>query len=355
LTSDRQGRTDQTAGEGGAPDLSVIVPAFDEEASIEPLYEAIVEAVTPLALAFEIIFVDDGSRDQTFARCAALAATDPRVKVIKFRRNCGQTAAMVAGIEHAAGATLVTMDADLQNDPADIPRLLAKMREGYDLVVGWRHRRQDRLLSRRLPSVLANRLIARVTGVDIRDNGCSLKAYRAALIKRVPLYSEMHRFIPAMSSLAGARIAQIKVNHRARRFGRSKYGLSRTYKVLADLLAIKTLLMFAARPLFCFVGSAAVAGALSLLCALIAGYHAILLEAHSVAVFMGVSVMLGALSLFLALVGLIGYLVYQSASDDWDLRPLQAWGGPGAPEPGPASGASVIGPSACMPVDPSTS
>ena len=215
-------------------------------------------------MRFELIFVDDGSRDQTFDRCAALAAADPRVKVIKFRRNCGQTAAMVAGIEHAAGATLVTMDADLQNDPADIPKLLAKIREGYDLVVGWRYRRQDKLLSRRLPSVLANRLIAKVTGVDIKDNGCSLKAYRADLIKRVPLYSEMHRFIPAMSSIAGARIAQIKVHHRARQFGRSKYGLSRVYRVLADLIAIKTLLLFAARPLFCFAGSAAIAGALSL-------------------------------------------------------------------------------------------
>jgi glycosyltransferase involved in cell wall biosynthesis len=325
LSGDRQGRADQTAGDGGMPELSVIVPSFDEEASVGPLYEAIIEAVTPLALAFEIIFVDDGSRDQTFARCAALAAADPRVKVIKFRRNCGQTAAMVAGIEHAAGATLVTMDADLQNDPADIPRLLAKLEEGYDLVVGWRFQRQDKLLSRRLPSVLANRLIAWVTGVDIKDNGCSLKAYRADLIKRVPLYSEMHRFIPAMSSLAGARIAQIKVTHHARRYGRSKYGLSRIYKVLADLLAIKTLLLFAARPLYCFVGSAAVAGALSLACALVAIYDAFLREAPSVVVFMGVSILLGTLSLFLVLLGLIGYLIYQMASDNWDMQPLQAW------------------------------
>jgi glycosyltransferase involved in cell wall biosynthesis len=325
LTSDRQGRSDPTAGADHAPDLSVIVPAFEEEASVGPLYEAIVQAVNPLALGFEIIFVDDGSRDATFARCAALAAGDPRVKVIKFRRNCGQTAAMVAGIEHAAGATLVTMDADLQNDPADIPKLLAKLAQGYDLVVGWRFQRQDKLLSRRLPSVLANRLIAKVTGVDIKDNGCSLKAYRADLIKRVPLYSEMHRFIPAMSSLAGARIAQIKVTHHARRYGRSKYGLSRVYKVLADLLAIKTLLLFAARPLFCFIGSAAVAGALSLSCALAAIYHALLMEASSVVVLMGVSILFGTLSLFLALLGLIGYLIYQMASDDWDMQPLQAW------------------------------
>jgi glycosyltransferase involved in cell wall biosynthesis len=325
LTTDQEGRPRRTGGEDDRLDLSVIVPAFDEEASVGLLHERIIEALAPLDLAFEIIFVDDGSGDQTFTRCAALAAADPRVKVIKFRRNCGQTAAMVAGIEHAAGATLVTMDADLQNDPGDIPKLLAKIREGYDLVVGWRYQRQDKLFSRRLPSVLANRLIARVTGVDIKDNGCSLKAYRADLIRRVPLYSEMHRFIPAMSSIAGARIAQIKVNHRARQFGRSKYGLSRVYKVLADLIAIKTLLLFAARPLFCFVGSAAIAGAVSLACGLFAIYHAILVEASSVVILMGVSVMVGALSLFLVLIGLIGYLIYQTAPDSWDVQPLQAW------------------------------
>jgi glycosyltransferase involved in cell wall biosynthesis len=325
LTNDRKGRTGGTAGKDDGLDLSVIVPAFDEESSVGPLYERILKALAPLDLAFEIIFVDDGSRDRTFVRCAALAAADQRVKVIKFRRNCGQTAAMVAGIEHAAGKTLVTMDADLQNDPADIPELLAKIEEGYDLVVGWRYQRQDKLLSRRLPSVLANRLIAKVTGVDIKDNGCSLKAYRADLIKRVPLYSEMHRFIPAMSSLAGARIAQIKVNHRARQFGRSKYGLSRVYKVLADLIAIKTLLLFAARPLFCFVGSAALAAALSLLCALVAIYDALLTQESSVVIAMGVSIMFGALSLFLVLIGLIGYLIYQTASDSWDMQPLQAW------------------------------
>ncbi len=339
LISDREGQIEQTAGDDVRPpgtvplDLSVIVPAFDEEASVGPLYEAIVGAVTPLALTFEILFVDDGSRDHTFARCAALAADDPRVKVIKFRRNCGQTAAMVAGIEHAAGATLVTMDADLQNDPADIPELLAKIGEGYDLVVGWRHQRQDTLLSRRLPSVLANRLIARVTGVDIKDNGCSLKAYRAELIRRVPLYSEMHRFIPAMSSLAGLRIAQIKVKHHARRYGRSKYGLSRAYKVLADLLAIKTLLLFAARPLYCFVGSAALAGALSLACALVAIYDALLREASPVVVSMGVSILFGALSLFLVLIGLIGYLIYQMAPDDWDMQPMRAWRRPASGAP----------------------
>jgi hypothetical protein len=312
---------------GSALDLSVVLPAFEEQDSAQPLYDAIIEAVEPLGLAFEIIVVDDGSRDATFERYAALARRDHRLKVIKLRRNCGQTAAMVAGIEAAAGKVIVTMDADLQNDPADIPALLAKIREGYDLVVGWRFQRQDKLLSRRLPSVIANRLIAWVTGVAIRDNGCSLKAYRAELIKRVPLYAEMHRFIPAMSSIAGARIAQIKVNHRAREHGRSKYGLSRVYKVLADLIVIKTLLMFAARPLYCFVGSATVAGALAIASTLVAVSLAVSSEASSVVVFMSVAIMLGALSLFLILIGLIAYLIYRTAPESWNLQLLQTVGG----------------------------
>jgi glycosyltransferase involved in cell wall biosynthesis len=230
---------------------------------------------------------------------------------------------MAAGIEAAAGEVIITMDADLQNDPADIPDLLAEIGKGYDLVVGWRFERQDTWLSRRLPSMIANRLIARVTGVDIKDNGCSLKAYRAAVIKRIPLYAEMHRFIPAMSSIAGARIAQIKVRHHARPYGRSKYGLSRTYKVLADLIAIKTLLLFAARPLFCFVGGAAVAALLAVLCALVAVWLAMASDASSVVVFMSVSTMLAALSLFLVLIGLIGFLIYQSATDGWNQEAAQ--------------------------------
>jgi glycosyltransferase involved in cell wall biosynthesis len=171
---------------------------------------------------------------------------------VKFRRNYGQTPAMAAGIEQARGKVLVTMDGDLQNDPADIGTFLAKIDEGYDIVVGWRHNRQDKLVSRKIPSKIANWLIGRVTGVPIKDNGCSLKAYRADLIKQIPLYSEMHRFIPAMASIAGPRIAEIKVRHHARQFGQSKYGLSRIYKVLLDLLVIKTVASFTSRPLLWF-------------------------------------------------------------------------------------------------------
>jgi glycosyltransferase involved in cell wall biosynthesis len=235
-----------------APKLSVIVPFYNEQDSIGPLHAAIVGAVAPLQIPFEMVFVDDGSKDSTFACAVELARADPRIRVVKFRRNYGQTAAMAAGIEYATGEVLVTMDGDLQNDPADIEEFLKKIDAGYDVVVGWRHQRQDKLISRKIPSVIANWLIGKVTGIAIKDNGCSLKAYRASVIKNIPLYSEMHRFIPAMASIAGTRIAEVKVRHHARRFGASKYGLSRVYKVLLDLMVIKTLASFAARPLLWF-------------------------------------------------------------------------------------------------------
>jgi glycosyltransferase involved in cell wall biosynthesis len=234
------------------PKLSVVVPFYNEEDSIRRMHAAIGAAVTPLDIPFEMVFVDDGSKDDTAKIGAELARQDPRVRLVKFRRNYGQTPAMAAGIEHATGEIIITMDGDLQNDPGDIHLFLDKMDEGFDIVVGWRHNRQDKLLSRKIPSKIANRLIGKVTGVPIRDNGCSLKAYRAALIKEIPLYSEMHRFIPAMASIAGPRIAEIKVRHHARQFGKSKYGLSRVYKVLLDLMVIKTVASFTARPLLWF-------------------------------------------------------------------------------------------------------
>jgi glycosyltransferase involved in cell wall biosynthesis len=229
--------------------LSIIVPFYNEAESIEAMYRAIVAAMQPLAIPYEMVFVDDGSQDTTLALASKLARNDSRVRVVQFRRNFGQTPAMAAGIEHARGEILVTMDGDLQNDPGDIRYFLEKIDEGYDIVVGWRFNRQDKLVSRKIPSQIANRLISSVTGVRIHDNGCSLKAYRASIIKSIPLYSEMHRFIPAMASIAGPRIAEIKVRHHARQFGKSKYGISRVYRVLLDLLVIKTLASFLARPL----------------------------------------------------------------------------------------------------------
>jgi glycosyltransferase involved in cell wall biosynthesis len=234
------------------PELSIVVPLYNEEDSLRPLYAAITHAVAPLGISFEIIFVDDGSKDATVSIADEIARSDPRVCLVKFRRNYGQTPAMAAGIAQASGDVIVTMDGDLQNDPADIGALLRKIDEGYDIVVGWRFDRQDKLVSRKIPSRIANKLIAKVTGVPIKDNGCSLKAYRASLIKKIPLYSEMHRFIPAMASIAGPKIAEIKVQHHARQFGQSKYGLSRIYKVLLDLMVIKTVASFTARPMLWF-------------------------------------------------------------------------------------------------------
>jgi len=234
------------------PDLSVIVPFYNEEENIQRMHAAIVAAVEPLGIPFEMVLVNDGSRDHTLERAIDIARGDPRVRVVNFRRNYGQTPAMAAGIEQARGKVLVTMDGDLQNDPRDIEHFLAKIHEGYDIVVGWRFNRQDKLVSRKIPSKIANWLIGKVTGVPINDNGCSLKAFRASLIKEIPLYSEMHRFIPAMAAIAGPRIAEIKVRHHARQFGQSKYGLSRIYKVLLDLMVIKTVTSFMAKPLLWF-------------------------------------------------------------------------------------------------------
>jgi glycosyltransferase involved in cell wall biosynthesis len=234
------------------PELSIIVPFYNEEENIERMHAAIVAAVEPLGLPFEMMLVNDGSKDGTLALAIEIARKDPRVRIVNFRRNYGQTPAMAAGIEHARGRILITMDGDLQNDPGDIKNFLDKIDEGFDIVVGWRFNRQDKLVSRKIPSKIANWIIGRVTGVRITDNGCSLKAFRGSLIKNIPLYSEMHRFIPAMASIAGPRIAEIKVRHHARQFGQSKYGLSRIYKVLLDLMVIKTIAAFTSRPLVWF-------------------------------------------------------------------------------------------------------
>jgi glycosyltransferase involved in cell wall biosynthesis len=295
-------------------ELSIIAPLYNEEDNVRPMYEAIRAAVLPLGRAAELILVDDGSRDATFARALELPRRDGlHLRLVKLRRNAGQTAAMAAGIDHARGAILITMDGDLQNDPTDIPLFLEKIAEGHDLVVGWRHHRQDHW-SRVLPSIVANRLIAMVTGVPIKDNGCSLKAYRADLIKRIPLYSEMHRFIPAMASLAAPRLAQIKVRHHPRRFGRSKYGFSRIYKVALDLLSIRTILSFSRNPV-AWLGSLA-AGA-----ALLSGSALVLSFAYGTAstgrasiVFAGLCVLLGALAVFMTFLGVLNHLIYRTAA-----------------------------------------
>lgn len=294
--------------------LSIIVPLYNEEESIIPLYTAIQGTVESLGLEYEILFVDDGSRDKTFATASRLAEQDPQLRVIKLRRNYGQTPAMVAGIEHANGEILITMDGDLQNDPGDIPEFIRKIHEGYDIVVGWRHKRQDKLITRKIPSRIANWLIGKITGVPIKDNGCSLKAYRASIIKNIPLYSEMHRFIPAMASLAGTRIAQIKVNHHPRRFGRSKYGLSRIYKVLIDLLTIKTIVSFLSKPLAAFALMAGLAAVIGLSTFTVAMVGWMIHPDDMSIVFFGLGLLYGSLAIVLLLWGIVAELIYRTGN-----------------------------------------
>jgi glycosyltransferase involved in cell wall biosynthesis len=231
--------------------LSVVAPLYNESQSVRPLVEWILQALETYAGSFEVILVDDGSRDGTWEEVRT-AAADPRVRGLRLGANVGQTAAMMAGFDNARGEVIVSLDGDLQNDPRDIPALVSKLDEGYDLVCGWRRQRQDKLLLRKVPSWLANRLIRRLTGVPITDNGCSLKAYRRDLLKRIPLYAEQHRFIPALSASVGARITEMPVRHHARRFGESKYGISRTLKVLVDLITLKMITTFRSRPLLGF-------------------------------------------------------------------------------------------------------
>jgi len=233
---------------GEKPAISVVVPMYDEQECVFPLYGKIRDTCDALGKSYEVIFVDDGSRDGTFGALEEIHMQDARVKVLRFRKNYGQTAAMAAGFEYAKGDMIIAMDGDLQNDPADIPRLLGKLEEGYDVICGWRRDRQDNTLTRTIPSVVANWLISKICGVRIHDSGCSLKAYRASAIKKVALYGEMHRFIPAMALLGGARVGEIVVRHHPRRFGQTKYGLSRIWKVFLDLFTVKMLVTFAQRP-----------------------------------------------------------------------------------------------------------
>ncbi len=246
-------------------DLSVVVPVYNEYDNLRLLYSAVCEAISPLMLAWELILVDDGSQDNSVQLLEELAQVDPlHVRVIELRRNFGQTAAIAAGIDHAEGDVIVLMDADLQNDPADIPLMLEKINEGYDVVSGWRINRQDNL-SRRLPSQIANRLISWATGVPLHDYGCTLKAYRREVLTGFRLYGEMHRFIPAYANSVGARIIEMPVRHHPRRFGKAKYGLERTLKVVLDLLTVKFLSSYANKPIYLFGG----AGALMILFSLI--------------------------------------------------------------------------------------
>jgi glycosyltransferase involved in cell wall biosynthesis len=234
------------------PELSVVIPVLNEEDNILPLYDKLLAAMATVGRTFEIIFIDDGSRDGSFKQLSLLSERDERVKVVKFVRNFGQTAALSAGIDHSSGKIIIPMDADLQNDPADINRLLEKMDEGYDVVSGWRKDRQDELITRLIPSWVANKIISSISQVRLHDYGCSLKAYRREVIKDVRLYGEMHRFVPIYATWHGARVAEIPVTHHARQFGQSKYGLSRTFKVVLDLITVKFMSTYFTKPIYVF-------------------------------------------------------------------------------------------------------
>lgn len=234
--------------------LSIVVPFFNEEDNVEPLYDEIVDVLQKIGRTYEIVFINDGSQDNTLKMLQGLAEKDAAVIVIDLLRNYGQTAAMMAGFDHASGEIIIAMDGDGQNDPASIPILLGKIDDGYDVVSGWRKNRQDKALTRKLPSMIANRLISRVTGVRLKDYGCSLKAYRKAAISDIRLYGEMHRFIPIYASWQGTKITEVAVNHRARVHGQTKYGLNRIFKVLLDLMLVNFMGRYMTKPIYVFGG-----------------------------------------------------------------------------------------------------
>jgi len=304
------------------PQISVVIPLFNEEENVRALLEELFAELAKLGRSFEVICVDDGSRDRTFQELSRIAAERRELRVIRFRLNFGQTAAMSAGIEAARGDVIVPMDGDLQNDPADIGKLLTKLDTGFDVVSGWRKNRQDRELGRKLPSRIANRLISAISGVRLHDYGCSLKAYRRDVLRDVKLYGEMHRFIPIYASWQGARVSEMVVNHRARRAGRSKYGLSRTFKVVLDLMVVKFLASFATKPVYVFGGF----GLLSFACAAVAFLWALYYKVAGLKDFVEtplplVTVMftlVGALSL---LMGLLAELVVRTYYESQDKRP----------------------------------
>lgn len=287
-------------------DLTIFLPVYNEEQNLIPLHDRLDKSLKSIEGSVEIIYVDDGSTDRSLEALRKIAKNDKRVRVIAFRRNYGQTAAMAAAIDAARGMILVPMDADMQNDPADISRLLDKLDEGYDVVSGWRKERKDKFFTRTLPSVIANKIISTITGVKLHDFGCSLKAYRRDVIKEVRLYGEMHRFIPVYASLVGARITEIPITHHPRIMGRSKYGLSRSIKVIFDLMTIKFMSSYQTKPIYVFAFFGAISLAVAMTSVLVIFYQ--LLRSDTTAVISGALVIavimfaLGAQSILLGLI-----------------------------------------------------
>jgi glycosyltransferase involved in cell wall biosynthesis len=303
-------------------EISVIIPLYNEEGNVEPLLAELLGTLRTLGRRYEVICVDDGSSDGTFAALAQAASAEPALRVIRFRRNFGQTAAMSAGIEAALGDVIVPMDGDLQNDPADIGRLLVELERGHEVVSGWRKDRKDRELGRKLPSRIANRLISAVSGVRLHDYGCSLKAYRREVLEGVRLYGEMHRFIPIYASWQGARVTELVVNHRPRGAGHSKYGLGRTLKVVLDLLVVKFLASFLTRPIYLFGG----AGLVALLCGVVTFGGALFYKLSGQKDFVETPLPLLAVAFALAgilclLMGLLAELVIRTYYESQNKRP----------------------------------
>jgi len=264
---------------GTAAQISIVIPLLNEQDNLPSLYEQITQAMQE-QVGYEILFVDDGSTDQSFAALQGFHQNDPRVRVIRFRKNFGQTAAMSAGFEHAQGEIIIALDADLQNDPADIPMLIEKLEQGYDVVSGWRKIRHDNAVTRLLPSKIANWIIGCITGVKLHDYGCTLKAYRREVLQQTRLYGEMHRFIPALASWSGASIAECVVNHRPRTAGVAKYGLGRTFKVVLDLMTVKFLGSFSTKPIYVFGGLGGVSAICAFLSGLLVLYQKFISPAH---------------------------------------------------------------------------
>lgn len=253
-------------------DVSIFIPVYNEEENLHLLQQRLDDALKNSGISYEIIYADDGSSDSSFQILTELANSNKNIKVLKFRRNYGQTAAMSAGIDAARGAVLIPMDSDLQNDPSDIPKLLAKINEGYDVVSGWRKNRKDTFVNRKLPSMIANKLISIISGVNLHDYGCTLKAYKAEVLKDVKLYGELHRFIPICASWLGARVTEIPVQHHERQFGKSKYGINRTFKVILDLVLMKFLTDYITKPLYFFGGISFVSFGLSAIAVISSAY-----------------------------------------------------------------------------------
>lgn len=302
--------------------LSVIAPLFNEQESVRPLYDELTAEMCKLGKPYEIVLVDDGSSDGTFKQLEGIAASDKRVVVVRFRRNFGQTAAVSAGIEQARGEVIVSMDGDLQNDPADIAALLAKMADGYQCVSGWRKDRKDKAVTRRFPSAVANLLISWISGIRLHDYGCTLKAYRRDVIVGVRLYGEMHRFIPIYAAWQGARVTELPVNHRARRFGTSKYGLGRVPKVVLDLMVVKFLFHYLTKPIYVFGGFGIAAFTASFLALALAFYFKLAglkdLVSTPLPLLSAMLFLVGVLSVFM---GLLAEIVVRTYYESQDKRP----------------------------------